>query len=417
MAKKCQWCKIKEDYHYWRDLPSTNHQFLVIMANNFHQQLKIPQKFIVCFKEKLSTWCTLIGPNENTWKVMFVGDLMKFSHGWEKFVSDHGIEVNDILVFHYAGDSSFKVSIFNGENCCEKEGSHFASNTSSSSQNVTCSSSLHFKRAGDNNGLGTSTPVAAPPPAPNPTPAAAPAPATAAAAVGSSQKPIVVDEDDEGTYNANDQDHDHDHDHESEYDTATTIDLSEEDYQTESEYQPAVWRRRTRARLYYSTTEKTSRTRICYVFNQREPTEEEKERAVEKATRFMNTKRYTERENKIPSPPMLQITLRPTHVYRGFMLTLPKKWAIEHMVHGSQDVKLQVGDRSWIVGYRLTKSHNTVVHYFNPNWKRFVLDNNLEEHDSCVFELIQKGCLSVFNVYIFRAIDEIVPLTRSSFRP
>ena len=96
---------------------------------------------------------------------------------------------------------------------------------------------------------------------------------------------------------------------------------------------------------------------------------------------------------------------------------LPQKWAIEHMVHGSQDVKLQVGDRSWIVGYRLTKSRNTVLHYFNPNWKKFVLDNNLEEHDSCVFELIQKGCLSVFNVYIFRAIDEIVPLTRSSYRP
>ncbi|XP_021726634.1 B3 domain-containing protein Os03g0622100-like [Chenopodium quinoa] len=196
--------------------------------------------------------------------------MMKFSDGWEKFVSDHGIEVNDILVFCYTGDSSFKVSVFDGENCCEREGSHFASNTSSSSQNVTCSSSLHFKRAGDNNGLGTSTPA----PAPALTPVPAPAPA-AAAAVGSSQKPIVVDEDDERTYN------DYEHNHESEYDSATTIDLSEEDYQTESEYQPGIWRRRTRARLYYSTTaycyaERTSQTRLCFISNRRVPTEKKR---------------------------------------------------------------------------------------------------------------------------------------------
>ncbi|XP_021766140.1 B3 domain-containing protein REM16-like [Chenopodium quinoa] len=405
MAKKCQWCKIKEDYHYWRDFPSTNHQFLVIMAYNFHQHLKIPQKFIECFIEKLSTWCTLIGPNENKWRVKFVSDTMKFSDGWEKFVSDHGIEVNDVVVFHYAGDSSFKVSVFNGENCCEREGSHFASNTSSTSEKVTCTSSLHFKRASDNN---TSTPAPAP---------AATATAAAAAAVGSSQKPIVVDEDDEGSYNDNDQDHDHDH--VSEYDTATTIDISAEDeeYQDEySEYQPAVWRRRTRARSYYSTTEKKTRSRMCYISNRRVPTEEEKIRALEKATRFMKAKRYTERENKIPSPPMLQITLRPAHVYWGFMLTIPKKWAIEHMVHGPQDVKLQVGDRSWNVGYRVTKSCNKVVQYLNPNSQKFVFDNNLEEHDTCVFELIQKGLLSVFNVYIFRVIDEIVPLTLSNYR-
>ncbi|XP_021760434.1 B3 domain-containing protein REM16-like [Chenopodium quinoa] len=383
MAKKCQCCEIKENYHYWLEFPSTNHQFIVIIAHNFLQELKIPQKFIECFKEELSTWCTLIGPNENKWRVKFVSGT-KFSDGWEKFVSDHGVEVNDIVVFHYAGDSSFKVSVFDRENGCEREGSHFASNTSTSHK-VTCTSTLHFNWADNNNGSSTSTPA--------PAPAAA-----AAAAVGSSQKPIVIDEES----------------HDSEYDSAYNAETSEddEDDQNNSEYQP-VWRRRTRARSDYSTTGKTPQLGACFISNRRDPTDKEKERAVEKATEFMEA---IQRQNKIQNAPMFQITLKPTHVKHKFLLTIPRKWATEHMVQGTRDVKLQVGNRSWIVGYRWSLRFQTFQHFLNPNWANFVFDNNLEVHDSCVFELIQEGCLPVFNVYIFRAIYNIVPLTRSGFR-
>ncbi|XP_021760252.1 B3 domain-containing protein REM16-like [Chenopodium quinoa] len=197
MAKKCQWCEIKENYHYWRNFPSTTHQFLVIMPYNFHQQLKTPQKFIECFKEELSTWCTLIGPSENKWRVKCSSSAeneidTKFTDGWEKFVTDHGIEVDDIVVFRYAGDSSFKVFVFDGESSCEREGSYFVSNTSSSSHKVSCTITLHFKRADNNNGSSTSMST----PAPTPTPALTLNPSPAAAAVGSSHKPIMIDEED-----------------------------------------------------------------------------------------------------------------------------------------------------------------------------------------------------------------------------
>ncbi|KAK5784789.1 hypothetical protein PVK06_039323 [Gossypium arboreum] len=51
-------------------------------------------------------------------------------------------------------------------------------------------------------------------------------------------------------------------------------------------------------------------------------------------------------------------------------------------------------------------------------WAKFVLDNNLESHDTCVFELSDEGKANgytmVFDVIIFRVLDEIVPLKKFS---
>uniref|UniRef100_A0A803LLS6 TF-B3 domain-containing protein n=1 Tax=Chenopodium quinoa TaxID=63459 RepID=A0A803LLS6_CHEQI len=194
------------------------HSEMLAIKEGLLQAQELTRSIEVCTDSMEARKC-LQHPNDAPWEVRRLAqDINK--DGWEKFVSDHGIEVNDILVFCYTGDSSFKVSVFDGENCCEREGSHFASNTSSSSQNVTCSSSLHFKRAGDNNGL---------------------------------VRKII--------------------------------------------------------KLSLSTS---------LVFGGGEPGQD----------------------------------------YITLLQTIPKKWAIEHMVHGPQDVKLQVGDRSWIVGYRLNKSRN-----------------------------------------------------------
>ncbi|XP_021749401.1 B3 domain-containing protein REM16-like [Chenopodium quinoa] len=219
------------------------------------------------------------------------------------------------------------------------------------------------------------TPTPAPTPIPTPTPTLKPA---AAVAVGSSQKPIEIDEEDH------------------EYDSATTVETTDE---SENEY--------------VSGSRKTPQLVRVHISNRRDPTDEEKNIAVEKATRFMEA---IARQNKIQSAPMFQITLVPSHVTKLFKLTIPNKWALEHMVEGTQKVRLQVGNRSWIVGYRRSEIGNRYIHhYLNPNWPNFVVDNNLEVDDVCVFELIQKGPLPVFNVYIFRAIYNIVPLTKSCY--
>lgn len=47
-------------------------------------------------------------------------DLFIHNHGWQRFVKDHRLQVGDFLVFHYEGESKFKVTIYD-RTCCEKD--------------------------------------------------------------------------------------------------------------------------------------------------------------------------------------------------------------------------------------------------------------------------------------------------------
>lgn len=98
------------------------------------------------------------------------------------------------------------------------------------------------------------------------------------------------------------------------------------------------------------------------------------------------------------------------------MQTVPKEWAVEHMLPESHEGILRVPrvEKSWKVGCRWTPSQCQIIR----GWSTFVLDNNLEERDVCVFELVQKGdsCIKrnpIFHVHIFRVVREVVPLTVS----
>lgn len=47
-------------------------------------------------------------------------DDLYFESGWRDFVFDHSIQVGEILVFRYEGQSSFSVQLFD-QSACEKE--------------------------------------------------------------------------------------------------------------------------------------------------------------------------------------------------------------------------------------------------------------------------------------------------------
>jgi len=81
------------------------------------------------------------------------------------------------------------------------------------------------------------------------------------------------------------------------------------------------------------------------------------------------------------------------------------------------DVKLRVPgvEGSWIIGCRWTRK--LMQCQLRVRWPSFVLDNNLEEHDVCIFELIRKGnprskIKAILDVHIFRVVDEVVPLKK-----
>ncbi|KNA07511.1 hypothetical protein SOVF_170880 [Spinacia oleracea] len=157
-------------------------------------------------------------------------------------------------------------------------------------------------------------------------------------------------------------------------------------------------------------TSQGKQSQMHYISKRREVTEEEKDHAKDMA------RNHNKSSSKSSRKRMFEIVMRPTHVYDGFHLTIPKEWALEHMHPKDHEVKLRVPggkEESWVVGCRWTSQRQCQI---RPRWSTFVLDNNLEEHDVCVFELLQKGesgknRLPIFDVHIFRVVSEVVPLT------
>ncbi|CAL5326299.1 unnamed protein product [Camellia sinensis] len=145
--------------------------------------------------------------------------------------------------------------------------------------------------------------------------------------------------------------------------------------------------------------------RLSYSTNRRQVTEEEKQKAYRLATRH---------SSDLPS---VLITMQPSHVYKFFLLmqTIPKKWAVRHISSKSQEIQLRVPPREkkWTAQVRYRPA-GIVVH---KGWSKFSVDNNLEEHDVCIFELSQGGKGNnmpvVLDVFIYRVVDELVPLTQS----
>lgn len=88
----------------------------------------IPRKFSTHCKRKLPQIVTLKSPSGVTYNVGVEEDdekTMAFRFGWDKFVKDHSLEENDLLVFKFHGVSEFEVLVFDGQTLCEKPTSYF----------------------------------------------------------------------------------------------------------------------------------------------------------------------------------------------------------------------------------------------------------------------------------------------------
>lgn len=133
-----------------------------------------------------------------------------------------------------------------------------------------------------------------------------------------------------------------------------------------------------------------------YISNRRPVAEMEKENALQRAREEQNERSFT-------------AVMRPTSVYRRFFLNVPTEWMHKHLPHRHHEVVLRVGEKTWVA----------MFYYYNSQkgggisgtgWKKFALDNFLEEFDVCHFKLAsQKDDPDVvFDVDIFRVIPEIV---------
>ncbi|XP_021742735.1 uncharacterized protein LOC110708817 [Chenopodium quinoa] len=100
--------------------------------------------------------------------------------------------------------------------------------------------------------------------------------------------------------------------------------------------------------------------------------------------------------------------MQPTSVYRKFFLDIPAKWMQQHLPCRNQEVILRVGKKVWHTSLTTYSKKDASI---STGWKKFALDNSLEESDVLVFKLVnQKDKASaVMDVNIFRVIEKTTP--------
>ncbi|XP_078160146.1 B3 domain-containing protein LOC_Os12g40090-like [Carex rostrata] len=98
--------------------PSMN-SFFVKMDSSLMHTMNIPKEYGKIFRESIRENVELEGPSGITWhvKTIRLDKTLTLQSGWKDFVTANQIDKNDILVFTYNGNSSFKVLIFDPSGC------------------------------------------------------------------------------------------------------------------------------------------------------------------------------------------------------------------------------------------------------------------------------------------------------------
>ncbi|KAE8711730.1 B3 domain-containing protein REM19 [Hibiscus syriacus] len=107
-----------------------------------------------------------------------------------------------------------------------------------------------------------------------------------------------------------------------------------------------------------------------------------------------------------PDNPFCRVILRPSYVYKGVLLHLPRCFAQKYLNGVDGVITLQVSDgEKWPV--QCVYGNNNLK--FSKGWAEFVMDNDLDEGDVCIFELINTKEI-VLKVTIFRALRPSNPI-------
>ncbi|CAH9144796.1 unnamed protein product [Cuscuta epithymum] len=122
----CMGCKKVEETIYWSQFQTVQF-FQVLSGLRYDHHLAIPKKFSENLRGKLAGTVRLKGPSGSVWEVGLAsdGESLYLKRGWKKFVREHSLQKNDVLVFKYNGNLQFDVFMFDQLSLCEKEASYF----------------------------------------------------------------------------------------------------------------------------------------------------------------------------------------------------------------------------------------------------------------------------------------------------
>ncbi|KAJ0980317.1 hypothetical protein J5N97_008572 [Dioscorea zingiberensis] len=329
MVDDCESCKQWKEHYYWDHAKSIN--FFKVMNGDFSKQMGVPEKLTSHFCKVLPQNIELKGPSGDSWSVKMVkmnGSLW-FGNGWKEFVEAHCVEMGDVLVFKYYGNSFFDVLVMDGSGC-EKVPSYFVKNKKK--QKIEC-----VERVEDSVEI-----IHVPPCSP-----------TLVECDSSSSSDGVQSE---IHYRANQSKRNF-----TNYMKNTDQKIAN-DHRVEQEQVEVLVQKKLSLENIIMSRKK------CFT-----PSEEKS------LLLFVQSVR--------PKHPFFVSYMHLSYVSKRFFLTVPSAFASAYLPDTTQQIVLQRpgGGKKWSVIYLVQK----IAAGFSGQWKQFVNDNNLEEGDICLFELVE----------------------------
>ncbi|GLT92200.1 hypothetical protein SLE2022_100510 [Rubroshorea leprosula] len=366
-------CKTWEEQIFWNHFQSV--RFTQFLRDGFNYQLAIPEKFAKHFKKKLPDTVTLKGPSGFTWDVGLTKDedTLFFDRGWSTFVRDHSLKKNDFLTFKYNGVSHFDVLMFDGLSLCEKASSYFVKK---------CVHTEHDS--------------------------------------GSQTKRKVKDYLVEITHTS------------SEDDLERTPEKSEENDIDQVHLQQPVLSTPTNKKKWIGNSSRRpiqSKWKVGDKQVYRPAREFQVKHDSESENMFINGnlehsplqtshgRLVTEDQKRnalllgqsVVSSEGFLIVMKPTHVKRKYFMAIPVGWMSRFMALELQDVILRLNDNRWQT--RFTYYTSRGYGGLTAGWRNFAMDNNLDEHDVCVFECANPASKPlILDVKIFPVLQAVLPL-------
>ncbi|KAL6637460.1 hypothetical protein ACP70R_025032 [Stipagrostis hirtigluma subsp. patula] len=126
LGKNCKVCMEWKEHCYWSHMADEKKHFFKLVAGDFTESMRIPERFASNFNGLISEVVTLKSPSGKTWSIGVGSDTdeVVLRSGWKEFVSAHSLKEGDYLLFRYTRESSFDVLIFDSSGC-EKTSPHF----------------------------------------------------------------------------------------------------------------------------------------------------------------------------------------------------------------------------------------------------------------------------------------------------
>ncbi|KAL2907165.1 B3 domain-containing protein REM16 [Bienertia sinuspersici] len=339
-------CETWEEEMYWKNFHFA--RFTLTLPEDFHHRLMLPKKFTDHMRTQLPDKVVL-KVNVLPWNIdlkKHKNDVMLHGNGWQEFAKAYSLKKSDMLIFQYDRRECFEVTLFDHASLCEKELSYFVRK------------GQHVQVQPNSNDSDDS-----------------------------SEEEFERNQGSRHRRNSNRDlkdysldDYDGDEgDHTSDKENS----ISAEDFTAPKKVST------TKAREVPSNFSRKRNYRIY----RRLVADKEKSIALEKAretsTQYLNS---------------FFVVMRPSCVYSRFYMSVPHK--SRGIFSNGQEVILRVKEKTWVCTYHLNRKNGGLE---GAGWKKFALENHLEEYDVCLFVPTgSKDGRSILDVSIFKVVPQAV---------